>query len=59
MGALHAQVPLLNQGRLKEVALGFALTLAALGASLLYKGYKGYSWPQFYTAVFNVKAKGA
>ncbi len=39
--------------------LGFALTLAALGASLLYKGYKGYTWTQFYQAVFNIKAKGA
>jgi hypothetical protein len=31
--------------------LGFAFVVIALGASLLYKGYKGYSWPQFYTAV--------
>lgn len=41
------------------MGLGFSLVLAALGASLLYKGYKGYSWSQFYAAVFNVKAKGA
>lgn len=33
------------------MALAFGLVVIALGASLLYKGYKGYSWPQFYTAV--------
>ena len=33
------------------MALGFALVIVALGASLLYKGYKGYSWAQFYSVV--------
>ena len=41
------------------MAIGFALTLAALGASLLYKGVKGYSWPEFYSKVFNVGATPA
>ncbi len=44
------------------MALGFALTLGALGASLIYKGYHGYSWAEFYQKVFNItppKAKGA
>lgn len=33
------------------MGLAFALLLVALGASLLYKGFKGYSWPQFYSVV--------
>lgn len=31
--------------------LGFAFVVIALGASLLYKGYKGYDWPKFYDVV--------
>ncbi len=31
--------------------LGFSFVLIALGASLIYKGYKGYSWAQFYSVV--------
>ena len=30
---------------------GFAFVVIALGASLLYKGYRGWSWAQFYAAV--------
>lgn len=37
------------------MALGFGLVVAALGASFLYKGYKGYSWPEFYAAVLGQK----
>ena len=33
------------------MALAFGLVLVALGASLLYKGYKNYSWSQFYSVV--------
>ena len=33
------------------MGVAFALVLAALGLSLIYKGYKGYSWPQFYKVV--------
>jgi len=34
--------------------MGFALgfVVIALGASLLYKGYKGWDWPTFYSHVF-------
>lgn len=37
--------------------MGFALSfvLIAIGASLIYKGYKGWDWPTFYT---NVLKKG-
>ena len=35
--------------------LGLAAVLAAIGFSLMYKGYKGYSWPQFYSVVFQGK----
>jgi len=38
------------------VALGFALVVIAFGAALLYKGYKNYSWPQFYNVVLLRKA---
>ena len=31
--------------------MGFAFVVIALGASLLYKGYKGWSWAQFYSGV--------
>jgi len=34
------------------VSLGLAAVLIALGASLLYKGYKGWTWRQFYSAIF-------
>lgn len=30
----------------------FAFAVIALGASLLYKGYRGWSWKQFYSSVF-------
>lgn len=30
---------------------GFAFVVIALGASLLYKGYRSWSWAQFYAAV--------
>ncbi len=33
------------------MAYGFAFVVIAFGGSLFYKGYKGYSWPQFYAAV--------
>jgi len=36
--------------------LGFALILIAFGAALFYKGYKDYSWPQFYNVVLLRKA---
>ena len=35
------------------MAYGFAFVVIAFGGSLLYKGYKGYSWPEFYAAVFS------
>jgi len=34
------------------VALGFAFTLAAFGASLIYKGYHDLSWNQFFQKIF-------
>jgi hypothetical protein len=30
---------------------GFAFVLIAFGGSLLYKGYKGWTWQQFYATV--------
>ncbi len=39
------------------MALGFGLVVAALGASFLYKGYKGYSWPEFYQHVFTINGR--
>ena len=37
------------------MALAFGLVLFAFGAALFYKGYKGYSWPQFYSTVLGKK----
>ena len=34
------------------MALGFSLTLAALGAALIYKGYHNLSWNQFFQKIF-------
>ncbi|HVP29393.1 MAG TPA: hypothetical protein VMW35_09565 [Myxococcota bacterium] len=34
------------------MALGFALVVIAVGAALLYKGYKNYSWNELYRQVF-------
>lgn len=34
------------------MSLGLAAVLIALGASLLYKGYKGYTWSEFYQSIF-------
>ena len=34
------------------MSLGLAAVLIALGASLLYKGYKGWTWQQFYQSIF-------
>ena len=39
------------------MAYGFAFVVIALGASLLYKGFRGWSWAQFYAAV--LQGKGA
>jgi len=33
------------------VAYGFAFVVIAFGASLLYKGIKGWDWPTFYANV--------
>ena len=33
------------------MAYAFAFVVIAFGASLLYQGIKGWSWPQFYAAV--------
>ena len=33
-----------------------AAVAIALGASLLYKGYRGWSWSQFYGALFAGRA---
>lgn len=33
------------------MGLGFGFVLIGLGAALLYKGYKGWSWAQFYSSV--------
>ena len=33
------------------MAYGFAFAVIALGGSLLYKGYRGWSWAQFYSSV--------
>lgn len=37
------------------MAFAFGFVLVALGAALLYKGYKGWSWAQFYSSIFQVK----
>ena len=37
------------------MALGLAAVLVALGAALIYKGYKNLSWPQFYSVVLQGK----
>jgi hypothetical protein len=34
------------------VAFGFGFVVVALGAALFYKGYKGWSWNQFYQHIF-------
>lgn len=39
------------------MAYGFAFTVVALGASLLYKGIRGWSWAEFYSNVFGGAAK--
>lgn len=33
------------------MGFGLAFVLIALGASLFYKGYKGWSWQQFYSSI--------
>ena len=35
---------------------GFAFVVFAFGASLFYKGYRGWSWPEFYSNVLGKKA---
>lgn len=40
------------------MAYGFAFVVIAFGGSLLCKGYKGWSWPQFYSAVLQPGKKG-
>jgi hypothetical protein len=39
------------------VAYGLGFVVVAFGASLLYKGYRGWTWSQFYAAV--LQGKGA
>ncbi len=34
---------------------GFAFVVIAFGAALFYKGYRGWSWPQFYSSVLQGK----
>jgi hypothetical protein len=33
------------------VGFAFGFVIVALGAALLYKGYKGWTWQQFYSSV--------
>jgi len=37
------------------MAVGFALVILALSASLFYKGYRGWSWPEFYSKILSGK----
>jgi len=37
------------------MAFAFGFVLAALGAALIYKGYRGWSWPQFYSNILGQK----
>lgn len=37
------------------MAYGFAFVVIAFGASLLYKGIRGWSWPEFYSNVLQGK----
>ena len=41
------------------MAYGFAFAVIALGGSLLYKGYRGWSWAQFYSSVLGSAGAGS
>lgn len=41
------------------MAFATGFVLIAFGASLFYKGYRGWSWPQFYAGVFGGAGSGA
>lgn len=38
------------------MGVGFGFVVIAIGASLLYKGYRGWSWAQFYGVILQGQA---